>query len=93
MSLFHVANNTGIALYPLVGGLRGLAFDWRVTFARHRRSWPWSPAAILLPLLRRMDFHGAGAPEARTDDSAGSSTGRRADGRALAPPTSASSRT
>ncbi len=60
MSLFHVANNTGIALYPLVGGLVGLAFGWRATFAvtvvagRHRR------ALILLPLLLRIQLDGAG---------------------------------
>jgi MFS transporter, DHA1 family, multidrug resistance protein len=32
MSLFHVANNTGIAFYPMVGGLVGTAFGWRTTF-------------------------------------------------------------
>jgi MFS family permease len=32
MSLFHVANNTGIALYPLIGGLVGLLIGWRATF-------------------------------------------------------------
>ncbi len=33
MSFFHVANNSGIALYPLVGGVVGAAFGWRSTFA------------------------------------------------------------
>jgi MFS family permease len=33
MSFFHVANNSGIALYPLVGGFVGAAFGWRSTFA------------------------------------------------------------
>jgi MFS family permease len=33
MSFFHVANNSGIALYPLVGGVIGAAFGWRSTFA------------------------------------------------------------
>src|SRR5919204_161311 len=32
MSLFHVANNTGIALYPLVGGVVGAWLGWRATF-------------------------------------------------------------
>ncbi len=32
MSLFHVANNTGIAFYPMVGGIVGAAFGWRATF-------------------------------------------------------------
>jgi MFS family permease len=33
MSFFHVANNSGIALYPLVGGVVGAVFGWRSTFA------------------------------------------------------------
>jgi DHA1 family multidrug resistance protein-like MFS transporter len=32
MSLYHVANNTGIALYPLVGGVVGAVWGWRLTF-------------------------------------------------------------
>ncbi len=32
MSLIHVANNTGIALYPLIGGAIGTLFGWRLTF-------------------------------------------------------------
>ena len=32
MSFFHVANNTGIALYPLLGGFIGAALGWRATF-------------------------------------------------------------
>lgn len=32
MSLFHVANNTGIALYPLIGGVIGMIVGWRATF-------------------------------------------------------------
>jgi MFS family permease len=32
MSLFHVANNTGIALYPLIGGIIGMVIGWRATF-------------------------------------------------------------
>ncbi len=31
MMLFTFANNTGIALYPLIGGLMGQFFDWRST--------------------------------------------------------------
>ena len=33
MSLFHVANNTGIAVYPMIGGFVGAALGWRATFA------------------------------------------------------------
>lgn len=32
MSLYQVANNLGIAVYPLVGGLLGVVFDWRAGF-------------------------------------------------------------
>ena len=33
MSLFHVANNVGIAAYPLLGGAIGAVWGWRATFA------------------------------------------------------------
>lgn len=58
MSLFHVANNTGIALYPMVGGLVGLAFGWRATFAV-TAVLAVVAAVILLPLLLRLDLSGA----------------------------------
>jgi DHA1 family multidrug resistance protein-like MFS transporter len=32
MSLYQVANNLGIAVYPLAGGLVGTAFGWRAAF-------------------------------------------------------------
>jgi MFS family permease len=60
MSLFHVANNTGIALYPMVGGIIGLALGWRETFLV-TAVLAVAAAAILLPLLPRIDFaQGAG---------------------------------
>jgi MFS family permease len=55
MSLFHVANNTGIALYPLVGGLIGLVLGWRATFFV-TAGLAVVAAIILLPLLGRMTF-------------------------------------
>ncbi len=58
MSLFHVANNTGIALYPMVGGLVGLAFGWRATFAV-TAVLAVIAAAILLPLLLRLHLGSA----------------------------------
>lgn len=60
MSLFHVANNTGIALYPMLGGLIGLAFGWRATFAL-TAVLALVAAAILLPLLLRLDLSGSGS--------------------------------
>ncbi len=58
MSLFHVANNTGIALYPMVGGLIGLAVGWRATFAL-TAVLAVVAAVILLPLLLRLDLSGS----------------------------------
>lgn len=53
MSLFHVANNTGIALYPLFGAVVGLVLDWRATFVV-TAILAVVAGAILLPLLRSM---------------------------------------
>jgi DHA1 family multidrug resistance protein-like MFS transporter len=54
MSLFHVANNTGIALYPLVGGVIGAVFGWRATFAV-TIVLAVIAGILLLPLLLRLD--------------------------------------
>jgi MFS family permease len=54
MSLFHVANNTGIALYPLIGGVIGAVFGWRATFAV-TIALAVVAAILLLPLLLRLD--------------------------------------
>jgi MFS transporter, DHA1 family, multidrug resistance protein len=54
MSLFHVANNTGIALYPLVGGVIGALFGWRATFAV-TIGLAVVAGILLLPLLLRLD--------------------------------------
>lgn len=59
MSLFHVANNTGIALYPMVGGLVGAAVGWRATFFV-TLGLAVVAAAILIPLLLRIDLRGSG---------------------------------
>jgi MFS transporter, DHA1 family, multidrug resistance protein len=55
MSLFHVANNTGIALYPMVGGIVGLLIGWRATFAV-TAVLAIVASFILLPLLGRLTF-------------------------------------
>jgi MFS transporter, DHA1 family, multidrug resistance protein len=67
MSLFHVANNTGIALYPMVGGLIGLAIGWRATFAV-TAVLAVVAAAILIPLLLRIDFSQAEGKGGRKAD-------------------------
>lgn len=69
MSLFHVANNTGIALYPMVGGLVGLAYGWRATFAV-TAVLAVVAALILLPLLLRIQLDGPGGGGRGTADTA-----------------------
>ncbi|HUQ16868.1 MAG TPA: MFS transporter [Candidatus Saccharimonadales bacterium] len=54
MSLFHVANNIGIATYPLLGGVVGALFGWRATFAVTAVLGALA-GVILLPVLRRVD--------------------------------------
>jgi MFS family permease len=54
MSLFHVANNVGIALYPLIGGVIGLVIGWRATFAV-TAVLAVVAGVILLPLLLRIN--------------------------------------
>ena len=55
MSLFHVANNTGIALYPMAGGIIGLLVGWRATFIV-TGVLAVLAGLILIPLLLRIDF-------------------------------------
>jgi len=57
MSLFHVANNTGIAFYPMVGGIVGTAFGWRTTFGI-TAVLALVAGAVLLPVLRRVQARG-----------------------------------
>lgn len=67
MSLFHVANNIGIAMYPLIGALVGLAFGWRATFAV-TIVLAVVAALILLPLLLRIQLDGPGGGGRGTAD-------------------------
>ena len=53
MSFFHVANNTGIAFYPLLGGFVGAAFGWRATFAV-TIGLALVAGAVLMPVLLRV---------------------------------------
>jgi MFS family permease len=55
MSLFHVANNVGIAFYPLLGGVIGVTIGWRATFAV-TGVLGIAAGALLLPVLSRVDF-------------------------------------
>lgn len=54
MSLINIANNTGIALFPLVGALVGVAFGWRATFGVTAITTAVC-AVTLLPALRSLD--------------------------------------
>ncbi len=63
MSLFHVANNTGIALYPLLGGLVGALAGWRATFAVTLVLVAIA-GAILVPVLMRVRPRGGGGGHA-----------------------------
>ena len=58
MSLFQVANNTGIAFYPLVGGLVGAAFGWRSTFGV-TILLAILAGVVLIPVLLRIQPHGS----------------------------------
>ena len=55
MSLFHVAQNTGIAIYPMIGALLGLALGWRATFVV-TAILAIVASILLLPVLRRIDI-------------------------------------
>jgi MFS family permease len=68
MSLFHLANNTGIAAYPLLGGFVGAAAGWRPTFLI-TAVLAVVAGAILFALLPRIDFgHEAAGRAGRNDE-------------------------
>ncbi len=68
MSLFHVANNTGIALYPMVGGLLGTVVNWRLTFLV-TAVLAIVATVILLPILPKIDFARGGSRRGGSDES------------------------
>lgn len=74
MSLYHVANNIGIAAYPLLGGVIGAAFGWRTTFGL-TIALALLAGAILVPVLVRL------RPEARRSARAPGSDARVLHGR------------
>jgi DHA1 family multidrug resistance protein-like MFS transporter len=59
MSLFHVANNIGIALYPLIGGVIGMLVGWRATFVV-TGALAVVAGVVLVPLLLRIEFPARG---------------------------------
>ena len=60
MSLFPTANNAALAIYPLVGGVIGVALGWRATFGL-TAILAVIGGLILVPLLLRIDL-----PKAQT---------------------------
>jgi MFS family permease len=54
MSLFQLANNTGIAIYPLLGGAIGGLIGWRPTFVVAGVG-AIAAGVLLVPLLRRIE--------------------------------------
>jgi len=68
MSLFHLANNTGIAAYPLIGGFVGAAAGWRPTFLISA-VLAVVAGGILFALLPRIDFGHHPRSGGRNDES------------------------
>ncbi len=68
MSLFHVANNTAIAIYPMIGGLLGAAFGWRATFLV-TAVLAVLGGAMLLRVLPRINFAWGAARRGGADES------------------------
>lgn len=67
MSLFHVANNVGIAAYPLIGGIVGAVMGWRATFGV-TIGLVIVAALILVPVLLRIHPRQGAAPRASAPD-------------------------
>jgi MFS family permease len=55
MSLYPMANNFGIAFYPLFGGFLGTILDWRATFAVSA-ILAVAAGVLLVPILYRVDL-------------------------------------
>ena len=67
MSLYPMANNVGIALYPLLGGVLGAVLGWRATFAV-TAALAVACAIILIPVLARTDLTRKGATRSAAPD-------------------------
>jgi len=66
MSFYHVANNTGIAAYPLLGGAIGATLGWRTTFA-FVSVFAVAAGALLVPILSRTRPHAREASGGKGD--------------------------
>ncbi|HEV8403900.1 MAG TPA: MFS transporter [Candidatus Limnocylindrales bacterium] len=55
MSLYPMANNLGIAFYPILGGIIGVIIGWRATFAVNA-VLAVVAGVLLLPMLGRIDL-------------------------------------
>jgi MFS transporter, DHA1 family, multidrug resistance protein len=55
MSIYPMANNVGIALYPLLGGVIGVLIGWRATFAV-TAALAVAAIVILVPMLGRVEI-------------------------------------
>lgn len=67
MSLYPMANNVGIALFPLLGGALGAIAGWRATFAV-TAVLAVAAAAILLPMIGRVELRRRPAPAGTAPD-------------------------
>lgn len=67
MSLYAMANNVGIAFFPLLGGVIGTFLNWRMTFAV-TAGLALVAAVILWPLLDRVDLSRRSARTAEAPD-------------------------
>ncbi len=67
MSFFHVANNSGIAFYPLLGGVIGGAYGWRATFGLVA-VFAALAGAVFVPVLMRVHPRERGAAPSGASD-------------------------
>jgi MFS family permease len=67
MSLFQIAHNSGIAIYPLVGGFVGALAGWRATFIIMALGAALS-AWFLIPVLHRVRARTSGATDGTADE-------------------------
>ena len=67
MSMYPMANNVGIAFYPLLGGIIGALVGWRATFAVNA-VLAVVAGVVLLPMLSRIDLRKPRTASRQADD-------------------------